>query len=165
MADWHLAQLNVARARFPLDDPRLAEFVDNLDRINALADTSPGFIWRLQSDAGNATDIQVSDDPLLIVNMSVWTGRDALFEYVYKTAHRGIMARRRDWFERPDAAYQVLWWVPAGTVPTAEEGMARLAALRRDGPTPHAFTFKTVFPPGGGPATDMNPEPHCVGWR
>ena len=98
--------------------------------------------------------------------MSVWTDRQSLFDYVYRTAHREIMAKRRQWFERPDAGYQVLWWVPAGSRPTPAEGMARLDALRRDGPTPFAFTFKSVYPPGaeGGPSTDMAPDPYCVGW-
>lgn len=165
MTSWHLAQMNVARALYPLDDPRLADFVDNLDRINALAEASPGFVWRLQSDAGNATDIIVSDDPQFIINLTVWEDKDSLFDYVYKSAHRDVMVKRREWFEKPAATYQVLWWIKAGTVPTAAEGLARLDALRQDGPTPHAFTFKAMFPPEAdtGP-TDMKPEPYCVGW-
>ncbi len=143
----HLAQLNVARVLAPLDDPSIADFVDALDRINALAETSPGFIWRLQSDSGNATDIRVEQDPLLIVNLTVWVSVEALFDFTYRTGHNRILARRRDWFERMEAAHLVLWWVPAGHRPNLDEAMARLARLRRDGPTPAAFTFKRHFPP------------------
>ena len=104
MTGFHLAQINVARALAPLDDPRLAGFVARLDEINALADRSPGFVWRLQSDSGNATDIQVSDDPLTIVNMSVWRDLDSLFAYVYRSDHLQVMAQRRQWFEKPAGA-------------------------------------------------------------
>ena len=161
MSDRHLAQMNVGRARYPLDDPRIAEFMDNLDAINALADASPGFVWRLQSDSGNATDIKLSDDARFIVNMSVWTDCEALFDFVYKTAHRAIMVRRREWFEAPDDAYQVLWWIDAGTLPTPEEGLARLQLLRRLGPSRDAFTFKSIFAPGAEDAgpSDMAPNP------
>jgi heme-degrading monooxygenase HmoA len=167
---WHLAQLNVAKALFPLDDPRIAEFMEALDGVNALADGSPGFVWRLQSDQGNATDIRAGDDPSLIVNMSVWESAEALFDYVYKTPHRLVMARRREWFARPAGAYQVLWWVEAGHRPTVEEGLERLRRLDARGPTAGAFTFKQKYPPPGsaGPAAgprDLRPEPHCVGWR
>lgn len=167
---WHLAQMNVGTARYPLDDPRIAGFTDRLDAVNALAEASPGFVWRLQSDSGNATDIKVSDDPLFIVNMSVWESAEALFDFVYRTVHSKVMARRREWFERPAEAYQVLWWVPAGHRPTPEEGLARLDRLRREGPSAAAFTFKAKFPPpdragpATGPATDMEPDPWCVGW-
>jgi len=167
LTDWHLAQMNVATARFDLDDPRIADFMNRLDEINALAEKSPGFVWRLQSDSGNATDIKVSDDPRLIVNLSVWQSAEALFDFVYKSGHRGVMARRRDWFLPPTGAYQALWWVAAGTVPTAEEGMERIAHLNRNGPSTHAFNFKNRFPPPGqvGDAKDMTPEPYCVGWE
>lgn len=167
MTDWHIAQMNVGLARYPLDDPRMAGFVDRLDEINALADGTPGFVWRLQSDSGNATDIQLDDNPLFIVNMSVWSSIEALFDFVYRSDHRSVMVGRRQWFERPEEAYQVLWWVEAGTVPTPGQGLERLALLRRHGPTPEAFTFKDTFPPPGiaGEPTDRNPEPYCVGWR
>ncbi len=167
MTAWHLAQMNVGTTLYPLDDPRMSGFVDRLDAVNALAEASAGFVWRLQSDSGNATDIKTSDDPNFIVNMSVWQSAEALFEFVYKTAHRMVMAQRRDWFVPPKSAYMVLWWVPAGTMPTAAEGLARLARLDRDGPTAEAFTFKTKFPPpdtAGGPE-NLRPEPFCVGWR
>ena len=127
MDPWHLTQLNVARPVAPLESPQLAGFVAQLDAINALAEAAPGFVWRLVGGTGNATDIKVADSTL-IVNMSVWTSPEALFEFVYRTAHVGVMARRREWFERM-ALYQVLWWIPAGAIPTVEEGLARLAHL------------------------------------
>ena len=166
MTDWHIAQLNVATARFALDDPRIADFMAQLDDINGLAEDSPGFVWRLQSDSGNATDIQVGDDPKLVINMSVWQSAETLFDFAYKSAHRGVMTRRREWFVPPSAAYQVLWWVEAGTQPTAQEGMDRLAHLNRHGPSAHAFNFKNRFPPPGqaGGPSDLAPEPYCVGW-
>lgn len=163
---WHIAQLNVARAVAPLDSPALADFMAALDAVNALAETSPGFVWRLKSDSGNATDIKVDDDPKFIVNMSVWETVEALFEFVYRSAHTKVMVRRREWFEKPAEAFQVLWWVPAGHRPTIEEAMARLAHLRAHGPSAHAFGFKDRYPPPGeaGAPTDMRPEPYCVGW-
>lgn len=166
MTDWHVAQINVGHVLHPVDDPRMAGFTGRLDEINAMADAAPGFVWRLQSDSGNATDILVSDDPSFIINMSVWQDIDSLFRFVYRTAHQGVMAGRRQWFARPAGAYQALWWVPAGHVPTPQEGLDRLQALERDGPGPDAFTFKKTFPPpgaAGGPA-DLQPDPWCVGW-
>jgi hypothetical protein len=164
---WHIAQMNVATALYPLEDPGMAEFVGQLDQINALAEASPGFVWRLKSEGGNATDIQMTSDPKFIINMSVWSSIEALFDFVYRTAHRGVMTQRRQWFQPPTGAYQVLWWVAAGTAPTAQEGLARLAQLDRHGPTAQAFTFKQKFPPPGtaGEAEDMQPDPYCVGWR
>ena len=166
MTDWHLAQMNVGTTLHPLDDARMAGFTGRLDEINALAEASPGFVWRLKSETGNATDIKTSDDPNFIVNMSVWATPEALFDYVYKSAHRFLMTQRREWFARPASAYMVLWWVPAGTQPTAADGLARLAHLDQHGPTPHAFTFKVKFPPPdiAGLPEDLRPEPYCVGW-
>lgn len=170
----HLAQLNVAHALAPLDSPLLADFVAQLDEINALADAAPGFVWRLQSESGNATDIRSDDDPLLVSNMSVWTSAEALFEYVYKTAHTKVMARRREWFARPEKAFQVLWWIPAGTVPSLAEGMERLRHLQEHGPTAHAFTFKQRFPASSAdvPAEltaevkpALEPAPYCHSWN
>lgn len=164
--EWHIAQMNVGRTVAPVDSPALADFMAALDGINAMADAAPGFVWRLQTPAGNATDIKPTEDPRFIVNMSVWASVEALFEFVYRTAHTAVMGRRREWFEKPAEAYQVLWWVPAGHVPTVEEGLARLAHLRRHGPTAHAFTFKERYPKPGaaGAPADMAPEPYCVGW-
>jgi len=151
MADssWHIAQFNVARALAPTDSPLLAPFMAQLDTINELAERSPGFVWRLKGDSGNATDIQIGDDPLFLVNFSVWTSIDALFDFVYRSAHQGVMASRRQWFERPTEAHLVMWWIPAGHVPTTSEGLARLEQLRKLGPTPEAFVFKQRFPPPG----------------
>ena len=143
---WHIAQLNIATALYPEGDPRIAGFYEQLDAVNALADESEGFVWRLQSGSGNATDIQVTDDPLLLVNMSVWESVEALFGFAYRSVHKNMLAERRAWFARPAEGYQVLWWVPAGHEPTVEEGMARLEKLRAQGPSPEAFTFKSRFP-------------------
>ena len=148
MAEWHIAQMNVGTALFPLDDPRLADFMNQLDEVNALAEASPGFVWRLKADDGNATSIKASDDPKFIVNMSVWQSVESLFDYVYKTAHRLVMARRREWFDRPVEAYQVLWWVEPGTAPSVADGLARLRHLET-----------------GDASQDMRPEPYCVGWE
>lgn len=159
MTGFHLAEINVGRLRAPVDDPMIADFVANLDRINALADGLPGFIWRLKGEGDNATDIQPRpDDPLLAINMSVWTDLDALAGFVYRSAHREVMRRRREWFEAMEL-YMALWWVPAGHTPTVEDGMAALANLERLGPTAEAFTFKTPFPaPDGQPATPVLDE-------
>ena len=163
---WNVAQINVGTTLFETDDERLHGFMSRLDAVNALADKSPGFVWRLQSESGNATDIDVGGDPLFIVNMSVWASIDELFEFVYKTAHREVMIRRREWFARPKGAYQALWWVPAGHTPTPEEALERLAYLNEHGPTEKAFTFQKTFPP---PDKAVNPEdyrtdPWCAGW-
>jgi hypothetical protein len=163
--DWHLAQVNIARLAAPADDPQVAEFFAELDRINAIADVSPGFVWRLQDDAGNATGIQPTPDERLIVNLSIWADPESLFDFVYRSAHTPVMAKRRQWFDRFDGAYQALWWIEAGRVPTMDEGFARLWLLDRFGPSARAFTFKTRFPApglGGGPV-DMEPDPWCVG--
>ena len=160
---WQLAQLNVGRLLAPLDSPQLADFVNQLDAVNALAEASPGFVWRLVGASGNATDLRANDDADLLVNMSVWTSAEALFDFVYKSMHTKVMVRRREWFEKM-AVMQVLWWVPAGHIPTIAEAMTRLRLLERNGPSPDAFTFKHRYPdPGqlGGP-TDMKPEPYCV---
>lgn len=156
---WRLAQINVGRLKAPIDDPLIADFKDNLDRINALADGMPGFVWRLVGEGNNATDIQPkANDPLFAVNMSVWTDMEALGAFVYRTAHREIMRRRREWFEVMET-YMCLWWVPAGHTPTVEEGLARLEVLERLGPTAEAFTFKTPFPaPDGQPARPVLDE-------
>lgn len=162
---WHLAQINVGRLVAPEGDPAVQPFFDALDRINQLAEASPGFVWRLKDEAGNATAIQVAPDPLFIINMSVWTDPDALFAFVYRSAHTPEMARRREYFSRYEGAYQALWWLPAGTVPTINDGLSRLWSLDRFGPSMHAFTFKARFPEPGRAASpvDMQPDPWCVG--
>ncbi|MCG8413812.1 MAG: DUF3291 domain-containing protein [Pseudomonadales bacterium] len=145
MSDWHLAQVNIARALAPVDSPLLQDFVDNLERLNALADNAPGFVWRLQSDSGDATDFRPYDDDTLI-NMSVWEDLESLHHYVYRSAHVEIMKRRKEWFERMADAYTVLWWVPAGHIPSIEEAVEKLALLQAKGPGPEAFTFAKPFP-------------------
>jgi hypothetical protein len=164
-ADWHLAQINVGRMVAPYGDPRVADFFDALHRINALADRSPGFVWRLQSESGDATDIQTTSDPLFLVNISVWSDAESLFSFVYRSAHTPEMARRREYFEHFAGAYQALWWVPVGHVPNVDEGLSRLWRLDRYGPTQEAFTFKARFPAPGtqGQPTDMQPDPWCMG--
>ncbi len=141
------------RARAPLEDPLLADFMAQLDEINALADQSPGFVWRLQDETGSATDIQVEEDPLLIVNMSVWESREALFDFVYKSGHIQVLSRRKEWFERLETPSLALWWAPVGIPPTLEDGLERPEYLARHGPSARAFTFNTCFPAPGA-ATD-----------
>jgi hypothetical protein len=165
VSDWQLAQINIARLVAPQGDPAVQDFFDRLDAINALAEASPGFVWRLVGESNNATDLQPTVDPQLIVNMSVWESAEALFDFVYKSGHTPVMTRRREWFERPAGAHQVLWWVRAGHRPTIEEGFAKLWHLERFGPTAYAFTFKARFPkPSEAHApVDMQPDPWCIG--
>jgi len=152
---YHLAEINIALPVGPLDSPRLAEFVAALDSINALADESPGFVWRLQTEDGDATAIRVLDDERLIVNMSVWETIEALGDYVFRSVHTDFLRRRREWFVPMREFMTVLWWVPAGTVPTVAEAEERLRQLQANGPTAHAFTFRTPFAsPDGVVATD-----------
>lgn len=140
----HLAQLNVAIPRLPLDDPEMAEFMAALDAVNAVADASPGFVWRLVAEgSNNATDLRapVGGVPQMI-NMSVWDSREALWTYVYRSEHVDFLRRRSEWFERPADPHLVLWWVPAGELPTVDDGLARLDLLRTIGPSEAAFTFR-----------------------
>jgi len=146
MGNFHLAQINIGRLRYPVGAPEIAEFVDNLDRINALAEAQPGFVWRLVGAGNNALDVTPFADPTLQVNMSVWTSPEALGAFVYRSEHVSFMRRRHEWF-LPMENFLALWWVPAGHVPDPQEGRARLDQLRDQGPTPAAFTFKTRFPP------------------
>jgi hypothetical protein len=144
MARYELAQMNVARLRAPLDSPQLADFVGALDRINAIADGSPGFVWRLQDDSGNATALHPMGEDI-IVNMSVWQDPRSLQAFVYRSDHVGVMKRRREWFDKMDL-YLVLWWVPGGHRPTTEEGITRMNLLRSRGPSADAFSFGKLFP-------------------
>jgi len=143
----HLAQINIARMAAPLDDPVMAGFVARLADINALADRSPGFIWRLQGDEGNATYLRPYGDERIIINMSVWESIEALKEYVYKSDHSGVMRGRHQWFEKFDGDYLTLWRIKAGHIPTIAEAKARLDHLREHGPGPYAFNFKVTFAP------------------
>ena len=146
MTKYHLAQINIAQMLAPIDDPLMAEFVAQLAPVNALADTTPGFVWRLQTEEGDATSLQVYEDNMIIVNMSVWENVESLREYAYRSAHVGVMKYRTKWFERFDGPYMALWWVPMGHKPTPQEGKERLEYLRKNGDTPFAFSFKNVFP-------------------
>jgi hypothetical protein len=149
MTDHHLAQLNVGRLRHPLDAPESAGFVDGLKPINALADASPGFVWRLTDEGGeDATAIRPSGDDM-IVNLSVWESREALWTFTYGSDHLELVRRRREWFMRMAEPFMVLWWVPAGHVPSVEEALGRLARLREAGPVPEAFTFRRPYEPSG----------------
>ena len=145
MTRYHLAQYNIARLLAPLDDPLLADFMANLDPINRLGDRTPGFVWRYQTEEGNSTSIRVRGDPMIIINFSVWESVEALFQFTYRSDHAAVYRRRREWFEAPLESHLVLWWIPAGHIPTVEEGEQRLDHLRAHGPTPHAFTFKQQF--------------------
>jgi hypothetical protein len=143
---WHIAQVNIALPREPLDTPALAGFVALLEPVNALADTAPGFVWRLQDDSGDATSIQAFDDERLIINMSVWESIDALWRFVYDGRHLEVMRRRREWMTKLAEIHLALWWVPAGHLPGTEEARERLDHLRAHGPSPHAFSFKQRYP-------------------
>lgn len=145
----HLAQFNIAWMRGPLDSPVMADFVAQLEAVNAVADAAPGFVWRLQEDAGNATAIRPYDDERVLVNMSVWAGVEPLREYVFRSVHAAVLRERRRWFERVQRQTYVLWWVPAGHIPSVDEAKERLERLERDGEGPHAFTFAHPQPPPG----------------
>ena len=148
MAQYHIAQVNIGRVRAPLEDPLMAGFVNRLDEVNALADRSPGFVWRLETSVGNATYFRpYPEDDRILVNMSVWETIDALRHYVYKTAHAELLRQRENWFEKFVGTYTALWWVPVGHRPGLDEAKKRLAHLEKRGPTQFAFTFKTTFPP------------------
>ena len=146
MAEYQLAQLNIARLRAPIDSPVLADFVAELDRINALAEASPGFVWRLQDESGDATALRPFGEELLI-NLSVWQDMQSLHGFVFRSDHAEIMRRRREWFERSLEAYLVLWWVPVGHQPDLAEAGDRLRIMRRRGPCPEAFSFRSAHSP------------------
>jgi hypothetical protein len=146
MAAHHLAQVNLATLRAPLDDPELAGFVAQLEPVNALADAFPGFVWRLQTEDGDATAIRPFDDDRIMVNLSVWASLESLRDFVYASRHLDVLRRRREWFHRMADPFLALWWVPAGTIPTVAQAKDRLELLARQGPTPAAFTFRVPFP-------------------
>jgi hypothetical protein len=144
MSRYHLAQVNIATLKAPIDSPQLKDFVDNLDRINTLAENSDGFVWRLKGEGNDATSLRPFGDDV-IVNLTVWRDVDALRNYVYKTPHLEIMKRRREWFTRMAEAYTCLWWIPAGHVPTVAEAAQRLSLIREQGPTAESFHFGEAF--------------------
>ena len=166
MADYQLAQLNVARMIAPLTDPVMADFVANLEPVNALAERSPGFVWRLQTEGGDATALRPYDDDRIIVNLTVWENAASMREFVYRGDHAAIMKRRREWFERLADMYLVLWWVPAGHRPSVKEAIARLEHLKRHGPSQEAFTFREPYPMPGRSATEAAPgiDDACSAW-
>jgi Domain of unknown function (DUF3291) len=144
---WQIAQVNVALPREPLDAPALAEFVAELEPVNALADSAPGFVWRLQDESGDATSIQAFDDDRLIINMSFWESIEDLWQFVYDGRHLEVMRRQREWMVRLAESHLALWWVPVGHPPDTDEARDRLDHLRAHGPTAHAFTFKQRYLP------------------
>ena len=150
--DYVLAQVNIGRMLAPADSPLLADFVADLDPVNAAADAAPGFIWRLQTEDGNATAVRAFEwdragSAGVLVNMSVWESVEALAAYVYSDVHRRMLRRRRRWFEHMTEAYSALWWIPRGHLPTTREAEERVLHLREFGPTPHSFTLREHFPP------------------
>lgn len=153
---YQLAQANIGRFRAPIGDPLMDGFRTQLEPINALADRSPGFVWRLQTEDGDATAIRpYPDDDLMAINMSVWESLESLQQFVYRSAHLEPLRGRREWFEHLDGPILVMWWIPTGHIPTVTEARERLSHLAEHGPTPHAFTFRTPFPaPNVTPAAD-----------
>jgi heme-degrading monooxygenase HmoA len=156
---YHLAQINVSRLLAPLDSDRLRPFVERLERVNAAADAAPGFVWRLQTDDGDATAVRVFDDAEMIVNLSVWESLDALREFAYRDPrHVEVLRRRREFFIRDEEAALALWWIDARTLPTVPDAESRLTLLRAVGPSQDAFTFKRSFPPPGGEAVPVEDD-------
>ncbi|SDJ74553.1 protein of unknown function [Pseudomonas delhiensis] len=146
---YHLAQVNIARARAPLDHPLMRDFVDQLAPVNALAEASPGFVWRLQDEAGDATGVQAFDDPRIIVNLSLWESLEALRDYVYGGEHLAVLRRRRDWMEKLPGPSLALWWLPAGQLPSLAQARAALRSLAERGPSAEAFSIARPFPTPG----------------
>src|ERR1700732_3971673 len=143
---YHLAQVNIGRIVAPMDSPEMSGFVSQLQPINAVADRSPGFVWRLQTGSGDATSILPYDDPRININMSVWESVEALKQFVYKSGHIVPLRDRLKWFEKPAAAHMAMWWIPAGHIPTIEEAKERLQFRRTRGDTAAAFSFANPYP-------------------
>lgn len=141
-----LAQINIARMLAPMDSPTMRDFINNLERINHLADRHPGFIWCLQGEEENATAIRVFEDEFLVINMSVWARMEDLHSYAYKTVHLEMMRRKKEWFSNMDELHMALWWINDGHLPSPAEAKERLEYLRAHGPTAFAFTFAKPFP-------------------
>lgn len=147
MTRHQLAQLNIAQARAEMDADLMSGFTARIDEINRLAESAPGFVWRLQDEQGDATALRVFNDPLMLVNMSIWESLEALQDYVYQSLHVELMKERKDWFHKMGEVHQVLWWVPAGHIPGIEEAKMRLEQIRSQGPCREAFSFARPFPP------------------
>jgi Domain of unknown function (DUF3291) len=139
----HLAQFNIARIRYPLDDPRMAEFVANVQRVNALADQIEGFVWRLQDASGHAMNMRVYDDPRVLPNLTLWENVEALKRFVWRTLHSRFYGRREEWFEQIETPL-VLWWVAAGHRPSMAEGVERLEHFKAHGPSDFAFGWESL---------------------
>ena len=144
---YHIATSNVARMLAGYDDEVMAGFVARLDPVNAVADASPGFVWRYESDDEEPEEIRVFDDKLILFNMSVWESIEALEQFAYQSIHLEVLQKKSNWFERPTRTPLVLWWVKAGHIPSVEEAKERFDVLWRDGPPHDAFTFRERFPP------------------
>lgn len=144
----HLAQVNIGILHHPMDHPNTAEFKDNLDKINALAESSSGFVWRMKDEGGNNTELVVSDNPLEIINISVWEDVQSLQTFAYKTEHVNFVRRRTEWFAHYPGPYFAMWWIPEGQFPTLEEAMEKLAHLTSHGESQQAFTFRRIYAPG-----------------
>ncbi|MBI4853655.1 MAG: DUF3291 domain-containing protein [Acidobacteria bacterium] len=145
--DYYIAQINIARMLAPLDSPIMADFVASLDEINALADESPGFVWRFQTEEGNATYLRPYEDDRILVNFSVWKSIEDLKNYVYKSAHSNVMRRRKEWFEKFNGSYMALWWIKSTHIPSVLEAKEKLDYLNKHGESPLAFTFRQPFAP------------------
>ena len=140
----HLAQLNIGKFRAGRDDPAMAGFFDNLDRVNAAAERMPGFVWRLKDDSGNATNIPWVGDPTMAVNLTVWESVETLEKFVWQTIHTKIYARKGEFFEKMATPHFVMWWIEAGHIPTLEEARERLDHLTAHGPSEFAFGWETA---------------------
>ena len=140
----HLAQLNIGRIRYEIDDPRMADFTNNLAMVNALAERTPGFVWRFIDESGNSTSTRPYADPRIAINLTMWENVGALEHFVYQTIHKRFYGRRAEWFEHVENAYFVMWWVPVGRRPTVEEALARLEHLRQKGPSDYAFDWASA---------------------
>jgi len=151
----HLAQLNIGRFRYPTDDPRMADFMNNLDRVNALAERSAGFVWRLKDESGNATNFRPFPDPQMAVNLSVWESAEALERFVWQTVHKRFYGRKPEWFDALETPHFVMWWVSAGHRPSFEEAKERLEYLSAHGPSEFAFGWESV------PATQLWKTARC----
>jgi hypothetical protein len=143
-ANHHLAQLNIGRIRYEIDDPRMADFAGNLQVVNRLAERSPGFVWRYIDESGNSTATRPYADARIAINLSVWESVEALERFVYLTVHNQFYGRRAEWFEHFEEPYFVMWWVPAGQLPSVTEAVERLEHFKRHGATEHAFDWSAA---------------------
>ena len=150
---YHLAQANIALGAETVDHPSMESFTQQIDEVNKVADKSPGFVWRFQTDEGDATSLIIYDDPRYIFNMSVWESVEALRQYAFTARHLRVLQQQKEWFVKIDRPHSVLWWIPAGTIPSVSDALERLEVLRDQGPGPRAFTFASLYDPHGVPMT------------